>query len=130
MKENSKTEQSPKEQQPSIKDTSYSKKTKRDNSSSNSSKAKQATNSNTKDPTIEIESEDVKVVRIPGSTLIKAYYWKKENVTFLAIGQVGIEKRAGDQTTRLQEEYEKMGTDQMIKVIAAMIEAQKSIKKN
>lgn len=78
---------------------------------------------------VEVESETVKVVKIPNSKLLKAYYWKKEDETFLAIGTVGVEKRKGDQTEQLQNEYKEMGTDQMIKVIAAMIEAQETIKK-
>lgn len=91
---------------------------------------KKKTSQKEEDDTVEVESENVKVVKIPGSTLMKAYYWKKENMTFLTIGCIGIEKRAGDQTKNLQKEYKKMNNDQIIKVIAAMIEAQELTKKN
>lgn len=127
--------ESPKQKQ-STKDMSYSKKQKTNNLKSHSEDMdpmanldKERIEEETAKENVEVESETVKVVKIPNSKLLKAYYWKKEDETFLAIGTVGVEKRKGDQTEQLQNEYKEMGTDQMIKVIAAMIEAQETIKK-
>lgn len=122
-----------------IKDLFNSRKPKQNNSNSNSNeidpmedldKEKASQKQVSEDETIEIESENVKVAKIPGSKLMKVYYWKKENVTFLAAGHVGIEKREGDQTKQIQKEYSQIGTDQLLKITAAIIETQnKPIKK-
>lgn len=99
------------------KGTSCSKKSNTSNSNLNSEYEK----------AVKIQSDEVKVVQMPDCEIMKAYYYKKEDETILAVGQIAIVKKKGDRTLDLYKECKKITWELLLRTIAALVHAEISL---